>query len=308
MLYLAIVSIALSAGLVVAFLLESAPSRPREVGRRLAEIEVMVSSGDDLLERRRRQSRREGFTDFLAELGSRLPSSTTSDDALKQLLRQAGYDGPRAVVTFWGIRLGLTIGLGAFGGLLGTAAASPGLALLAALYGAAMGWVVPGILVRARRTRRQKSMRRALPDALDALVVCVEAGLGLNQAMVRVAQEIGAVNRDLGRELALTNLQIRAGTARSEALQDMADRTGLPDMQSLVTTLIQTDRFGTSVARSLRVHADTLRQKRRQEAEEAAAKTAIKMIFPLVICIFPALFVVLLAPGLIQIIEALSQV
>ena len=108
-------------------------------------------------------------------------------------------------------------------------------------------------------------------------------------------------------ELAFTNLQIRAGTARPAALQDLADRTGLPSVQGLVTTLIQTDRFGTSVGRSLRVHSDTLRQKRRQAAEEAAAKTTIKMVFPLVLCIFPALFVVLLAPGLINIAQAFGE-
>ncbi len=138
-------------------------------------------------------------------------------------------------------------------------------------------------------------------------MVCVEAGLGLNQALVRVAQEMGGVSRELGKELAFTNLQIRAGTARPEALQDLAERTGLPAVQGLVTTLIQTDRFGTSVARSLRVHSDTLRQKRRQAAEEAAAKTTIKMVFPLVLCIFPALFVVLLAPGLIRIVQAFGE-
>ena len=131
-------------------------------------------------------------------------------------------------------------------------------------------------------------MQKALPDALDMLVVCVEAGLGLNQALVRVSEEIDRISPVLSEQLALVNLEIRAGTARDEALRNLAERTGLQDISSLVGMLIQTDRFGTSVAHALRVHAETMRTKRRQRAEEAAAKTTIKMIFPLVFCIFPA--------------------
>jgi tight adherence protein C len=149
-------------------------------------------------------------------------------------------------------------------------------------------------------------MQKALPDALDMLVVSVEAGLGLNQALVRVSEEIYRLSPVLSEQLALVNLEIRAGTSREEALRNLAERTGLQDISSLVGMLIQTDRFGTSVAQALRVHADTMRTKRRQRAEEAAAKTTIKMVFPLVFCIFPALFVVILGPALIQIYKALA--
>jgi tight adherence protein C len=157
-----------------------------------------------------------------------------------------------------------------------------------------------------RTKRRQKEMQKALPDALDMLVVSVEAGLGLNQAMVRVAEEINRLSPVLSEQLALVNLEIRAGTAREEALKNFADRTGLADITSLVGMLIQTERFGTSVAQALRTHADTMRTKRRQRAEEAAAKTTIKLIFPLVFCVFPAMFVVILGPAVIQIIQALK--
>jgi tight adherence protein C len=137
-------------------------------------------------------------------------------------------------------------------------------------------------------------------------VVSVEAGLGLNQALVRVSEEIYRISPVLSEQLALVNLEIRAGTSREEALRNLAERTGLQDISSLVGMLIQTDRFGTSVAQALRVHSETMRTKRRQRAEEAAAKTTIKMVFPLVFCIFPALFVVILGPALIQIYKALA--
>jgi tight adherence protein C len=170
-----------------------------------------------------------------------------------------------------------------------------------------MGYLLPSIVVGRRVKKRQKEMQKALPDALDMLVVSVEAGLGLNQAMVRVSEEIYRISPVLSEQLALVNLEIRAGTRRPEALRNLAERTGLQDISSLVGMLIQTDRFGTSVAQALRVHSETMRTKRRQRAEEAAAKTTIKMIFPLVFCIFPALFVVILGPALIQIYKALAS-
>jgi tight adherence protein C len=179
--------------------------------------------------------------------------------------------------------------------------------MLVALYLGGMGWVGPVLYVRYRKNTRQHDIQLALADALDLLVICVEAGLGLNQALMRVAQEIRHVSMILSAELAFVNAEIRAGVPRDVALGNLSERTGVEDIRSLVTMLVQTDRFGTSVARSLRVHSDTLRQKRRQRAEEAAAKTTIKMVFPLVFCIFPALFVVILGPGLIQIFRALSS-
>ena len=131
--------------------------------------------------------------------------------------------------------------------------------------------------------------------------------MGLNQALVRVADEIRNLSQALAEELSMVNLEIRAGTSRADALRNLGHRTGLDDVEALVSTLIQTDRFGTSVGRTLRVQAGTLRQKRRQRAEEAAAKTTIKLIFPLVLFVFPALFVVILGPAVIQVIQALGD-
>jgi tight adherence protein C len=142
---------------------------------------------------------------------------------------------------------------------------------------------------------------------LDMLVVCVEAGLGLNQALVRVADEIEHVSTVMSEQLAMINLEMRAGTPRDEALKNFADRTGIPDIRSLVSMMIQTDRFGTSVADALRVHSETMRTKRRQRAEEAAAKTTIKMVFPLVLFVFPAMFVVVIGPSALAIYRTFSK-
>jgi tight adherence protein C len=151
-------------------------------------------------------------------------------------------------------------------------------------------------------------MRLGLADALDLLIVTVEAGLGLDQAIARVSEELAFAHKDLTDELRLINLEIRAGKARAEALQNLAVRTGIDDVASLVTMLVQTDKFGTSVAQSLRVHAETVRTKRRQRAEEAAAKTGAKMVFPLVVCIFPAIWVVTVGPVVIKFIHVLLPV
>jgi tight adherence protein C len=247
---------------------------------------------------------------FLEELGNRLqPGKLEGDKGDRLFLIQAGYRHPGAAAIYWGLRVALTIALGmsAFISAPLLRLSAP-VAMLFGVYFAAMGWVVPVFYVRMRRGTRQKDVQKALPDALDLMVVCVEAGLGLNQALVRVSDEIKHVSMLTSIELGIVNAEIRAGAARDLALRNLADRTGLDDVRSLVTMLIQTDRFGTSIARALRVHSDTMRQKRRQRAEEAAAKTAIKMVFPLVICIFPALFVVLIGPGLIKIFQALTGI
>jgi tight adherence protein C len=145
----------------------------------------------------------------------------------------------------------------------------------------------------------------ALPDGLDLLVICVEAGLGLDQAFMRVSQELRVAHPDLSDELQLVNLEMRVGKTRLESLRELGQRTGLDDIKALVAMLIQTDRFGTSVAQALRVHSDELRMKRRQRAEEMAAKTTVKMVPVLVFFIFPALMVVILGPAVIAIMRQL---
>jgi len=153
--------------------------------------------------------------------------------------------------------------------------------------------------------KRQHRLRLSLPDALDLLVVSVEAGLGLDQALLRVGEELAFAHPELSDELRLINLELRAGKGRADALRNLAERTGVEDIGSLVTMLVQTDKFGTSVAQSLRVHSEVLRTKRRQRAEEAAAKTGVKMVFPLVFCIFPAIWVVTIGPAAIKFMQVL---
>jgi tight adherence protein C len=302
------ISAAVTAALVVLFVAQLVPARSAEVSRRVVEV-AAVGTPEAAVARRRRHDQRERIQQLLERVGSQLKGQGHSEDATRTMLTHAGYRHSNAVAIYAGVRLLLA------GGLAGAAAlvvpvlgGSGAVAILVALYLAAMGYLLPLLLVRSKVRRRQKALQLALPDALDLLVVCVEAGLGLNQAFVRIAEEIHPVSELTATEFHLMNLEIRAGTPRDEALRSLFERTGVEDIRSLTTMLIQADRFGTSIANALRIHSETLRDKRRQRAEEAAAKTTIKIVFPLVLCIFPAMFVVLLGPGLIQILEAFSGV
>jgi tight adherence protein C len=302
------VSAAVATALLIILLGQLMPARSPAVARRVSEVATMHSPVG-ALDRRRRQDQREALQELLERVGSQLSGRGESEAATRMLLTHAGYRHRNAVAIFAGVRLLLA------GVLAGAAAitvpvlgANAGVILLVAVYMAAMGYLLPMLVVRSKVRGRQKEITLTLPDALDLLVVCVEAGLGLNQAFMRVADEIHPLSETTSLEFHLMNLEIRAGTPREEALRNLFERTGVDDIRSLTMMMIQADRFGTSIANALRVHAETLRDKRKQRAEEAAAKTTIKMIFPLVLCIFPAMFVVLIGPGMISIIEAFSGV
>jgi tight adherence protein C len=238
---------------------------------------------------------------FLKRVGERVPRSAGELSKLQLRLVQAGYRRGDALAIFLGIRFAVALAI--FGLLSTPILIRPSLGL--ALVGAAIGYVIPAMVLARVALRRQHRIRLSIPDALDLLVVSVEAGLGLDQAMARVSQELAFAHPDLSGELRLVNLELLAGTARSDALKNLADRTGVDDLRSLVAMLVQTDRFGTSVANSLRVFSETLRTKRRQRAEEAAAKTGVKMVFPLVVCIFPAVWIVTIGPAAIKFIRVL---
>jgi len=250
--------------------------------------------------------RRERIQEALKRVGRRVVKEDVAPADRRIDLVRAGYRGPEAMAIYYGVRIAGAIGLGVFAVLLvsvvgGTTRAT----VLLATAGVILGWIGPRFFLRSRTRNRQKEIQKALADAIDLLVVCVEAGLGLNQAFQRVAGEVREVSPALAEELEQVNLEIRAGSPRDEALRNLGRRTDLADVRSLVAMLIQTDRFGTSVGKALRVHSDGLRTKRRQRAEEAAAKTTIKLLFPLVLFIFPAMFVVILAPALIHILATL---
>jgi len=242
---------------------------------------------------------RDAVMGWLRRLGAVAPRSNAEMGKLQQRLVTAGYRRREAVVVFFGLRIVIAVVL--FLIFESPLVGRPSLVLGLAACGA--GYILPGFVLGRMATKRQNRIRRGLPDVLDLLVVCVEAGLGLDQALQRVADELGFAHPDLSEELRLINLELRAGKPRADALRNLASRTGLDDISSLVTMLVQTDKFGTSVAQSLRVHADTLRTKRRQRAEEAAAKTGAKMVFPLVICIFPAIWVVTVGSAVIKFIQ-----
>lgn len=241
---------------------------------------------------------------FFKRVGERAPKSPKEYGKLQLRLVQAGYRGGEALPVFLGIRIGFA--LACFGVCMTPLIGRP--SLLLALPALGIGYVIPAFILARKAKKRQHRIRLSLADALDLLVVSVEAGLGLDQAMARVGQELEFAYPDLSSELRLVSLELLAGTGRSEALRNLATRTGVDDLSALVAMLVQTDKFGTSVANSLRVFSDTLRTKRRQRAEEAAAKTGVKMVFPLVLCIFPAIWIVTIGPAAIRFMKVLIPV
>ena len=175
----------------------------------------------------------------------------------------------------------------------------------AILAGAAVGFFGPNEYVRRMASKRQKEISRGLPNSLDLLVVCVESGLGLDQAILQVSKELENAHPEISQEFGMVNLELKAGKRRVEALRNLAERTGVDDLKKLVAVLIQADRFGTGVAQSLRAHADFMRVQARQVAEEKAAKLGVKLIFPIFFCILPSLFVITVGPVAMKIIREL---
>lgn len=301
MIYLVIALIALAVTLLtVGVAVAVTGGQGRIIRQRLADLR---STGGIWLEgdaRRRRLRRRERLEALLGRLGERVSASEVRMSALRRQLLQAGWRHPRAAVLFMGTRLLLAVGLfSATGFLISLTGAQASLRILLLVTAGLLGWMLPFIVLKRKGRARSRALQRGLADAIDVLVVCVEAGLGLNQALMRVADEMERVSLEISEELTMVALEMRAGTPRDEALHNMADRTALQDIRSWVSMMIQTERFGTSIADSLRVHADTMRTKRRQRAEEAAAKLTVKLIFPLVFFVFPALFAVILGPAVI---------
>jgi tight adherence protein C len=227
---------------------------------------------------------------------------------ISRRLHQAGYRGNRALRIFWGLRIFLCIVLG-FGSMLlaWMSQASMKDFLMLGGVAAAMGYMLPFITIFRKARARVLEMRETLPDALDLIVVCVEAGMGVDAALNRVGREQNGQGLALGEELLLATQEMQAGAVRKEALARMADRVGVDELKGLVTFLTQTEEMGGSIARSLRVYAETMRDKRSQAAEEAARKTVIKLIFPLVFFILPAIFIILLGPPGLGIIKMLSD-
>jgi tight adherence protein C len=243
---------------------------------------------------------------LIAQLGGFLPAKDGSD-AMRTGLVRAGYRREDAVLVFLGSKVLCAVALPivwmAVGYSLGkTFGNVMGVSILLGF----VGFYLPTFYVAIRQGGRHLDIQSALPDALDLMVVCVEAGLGLGAAIQRVGIEIRLASTALSDELALVNQEMQTGVSRSDSLRNLAERTGVEDIYSLVAMLIQTDKLGTSVAASLRAHADSMRTRRRQRAEQMARKASIKLAFPLVFLIFPALLVTILGPAGIQLLKALA--
>lgn len=264
-------------------------SRLREIGWQRAPVEKKIPM-------------RERFQQALDPLSKALPVSPTDVSKTRSWLIQAGYRDSKHVSLYLGLRMFFAL-LGLVGVVLVTGFDS--LPLLVGIP--ALGFFLPRFVLKRMVKARQLRIRLALADALDLTVICVEAGLALDQALLRVGKDLAHAHPELSAEFHLFNLETRAGKPRVEALKNLAARTGVDDVRALVATLIQTDRFGTSIAQALRVHSESLRTERRQRAEEQAAKTTVKMIIPLVLFVLPSLIFVTIGPAIIQLLKVLRN-
>ncbi|MGH9431314.1 MAG: type II secretion system F family protein [Terriglobia bacterium] len=246
--------------------------------------------------------RLELLSQILNGIGRLLPVSANSAARVERILARAGIRRAGALAVLRGVKLVTALVFVTLAWATGLYRSNPVFLLL---FAAIIGFVVPDFWLTWRVRRRQRRIQAGLPDALDLLIVCVEAGLALDQSMLRVSQELSLARPELTEELQLMNFEVRVGKARAEAFRALAQRTGVEDVRSLVSLLTQADRFGTSIAQSLRVFSENLRTLRRQRAEEAAAKTTVKMIPVLVLFIFPALFVVILGPAVLRMMQGL---
>jgi tight adherence protein C len=246
------------------------------------------------------------LTEMLATVGGFLPTGE-STESLRSGLERAGIRAPRAELVFLGTKVVLAVTAGVGWVSVNYALARPiGASTLQGAIASLIGFYLPTIWLYLKGEARKLQIQQALPDALDLLVVCMEAGLGLNAGLERVGQEVDIASPALSDELLLSNQELRTGLSRADALRRFARRSGVEDVYALTAMLIQADKLGTSIAQSLRAHAESMRTKRRQRAEQAARKAGIKLAFPLVFMIFPALLIVILGPAVIQLMHAIA--
>ncbi len=246
----------------------------------------------------------ESVRSFAGTLQKVVPKGEKEVSVARQRLILAGYRQPANFNAYYASKIVLPVILCILGFATGAYEAQPFLAFVVAI---AVGYLGPDYWLGQRIKSRQTNIGLGLADALDLMVVCLEAGLSLDQAVVRTSDELGDGHPAMAEELSLVMLEIRAGKSRVDAWKALAARTDLDEIRVLVTVFVQADQFGTGVSKTLRIHAETMRKRRTQRVEELAAKTSVKLVFPLVICIFPSLFLVLLGPGFMEISEAFSN-
>jgi tight adherence protein C len=244
---------------------------------------------------------------ILKRVGDLLPVSPQDAKIVKHDMIAAGIRSDNATQTFYGIKILLSV-LGLIAGLVAREHFAGGMAkTMLPLAGGGLGFLLPGFMLSKLINRRNESIRLALPDVLDLLVVCTEAGCGLDQAMVNVSRELKLAHPAMSEELAIVNMEIMAGTSRAEALRHLGKRCEEDEIKKLVALLVQTDRFGTSISDSLRTQSDYLRIRRRQEAEERAGKVGVKLVFPIFFFCMPSLLVVTAGPGVLTLIHDMAS-
>lgn len=288
-------------------MISSRNSQAQERLSRLSRPQSLADIEDPL--KKKDQGKFQGLTDAVKSISKPLmPQTELEQNALKNKLANAGFRSDAAPMVYSGIRL---VSLGIFF-LISVAIFVPGrpfgwkmLQGIVILTG--IGFYLPSMVLWYLRSKRQEEIFLTLPDALDLLVVCVESGLGLDAAMRKVTDEMGAHAKTISEEFNLANFQLQMGRPRREVLHDLGVRTGVDDVKSLAAILIQADRFGSSIAQALRVQSDAMRTRRKQLAEEKAAKTAVQLLFPLILFIFPGIFVVLVGPAAINIMDNLLK-
>jgi tight adherence protein C len=284
--------------LVVSYVGYRRYARPARIMEQLSSPSVAIALGPP-------EVRESSLVRILKQLGSKVPSSGDTAGLRKDLF-MAGYRSEHAVPVFFGLRVaGALVMTGASLLMQDLFQEHYALRMMLLGMGALVGFRLPLFFLQKKIARRKETLRLSLPDALDLMVVSVEAGLGLDQAMQHVARELQIAHPALCEELSLVGLEMRAGKRRAEALRNLAGRTGEPEIRKLVAILVQNDRFGTSMAESLRTHSDFMRVRRRQEAEERAGKVGVKLVFPIFFFILPSMMVVAAGPGLLQVFKYL---
>jgi tight adherence protein C len=292
-LYIAIAIMAFSA---IGLLAVPVILRPTPEAERV--LEVVQSNRPDQRQIKNKEHVQEGLLKAARELRARL--GMAENTKLKARLFTAGLREPNASDVFFAVQC-VTPLLGAFLGSF-----MPDNTLFWIFAGLVVGYMMPDFWLTWVSKKRKNKIRRSMPDAIDLLVICVDAGLGLDQALLRIGEELAVSHKEINEEFTQVHLEQRAGKMRLDAWQSLAARTQIDEFASFVSMLVQSDRFGTPIIKALSRFSDELRMKRRQHAEEAAAKTKIKIIFPLVLCIFPCIFIVLLAPAILSIASGMS--
>jgi len=242
----------------------------------------------------------------LQALGHHAPISPQDAQTTRRTLISAGYRAESTVAVFYGVKIIFALTMAVLSIVFrDSITVNPVLRIVLPLAATAGGYWIPVFLLQRQVSKRQEKLRLSLPDGLDLMVVSVEAGLGLDQAIQNVGRELASAHPELSDELTLVTLEMRAGKRRAEALRNLAQRTGEPELRKLTAILIQSDRFGTSMAEALRTHSEFMRTRRRQEAEERAAKVGVKLVFPIFFFILPSIMVVAAGPGILQVFKYL---